>query len=66
MRHSLSRRAPRFALLAVAGSVLMAGCLKSTEPQPSSLQLAGTWSYTGEQTSPVRETLTGKIGRAHV
>jgi len=61
MRHSLSRRAPRFALLAVAGSVLMAGCLKSTEPQPSSLQLAGTWDYTGEQTGPVRETLVGTL-----
>ena len=61
MRHSLSRRAPRFALLVVAGSVLMAGCLKSTEPQPSSLQLAGTWNYTGEQTGPVRESLAGTL-----
>ncbi|HET7612295.1 MAG TPA: hypothetical protein VFK26_00095 [Gemmatimonadaceae bacterium] len=52
---------PRLATLAVAGSALIAGCLKSTEPQPSSLQLAGTWSYTGEQTGPVRESLAGTL-----
>lgn len=36
-------------------------CLKSTDPQPSSLQLAGTWSYTGVQSNPVRENLTGTL-----
>ncbi len=47
--------------LAIAGSLLVSGCLKSTEPQPSLLQLNGTWNYTGIQTGPVRETLTGTL-----
>lgn len=61
MRTAFPYSAPRLAALAVAGSALIAGCLKSTEPQPSSLQLAGTWSYTGEQTGPVRENLAGTL-----
>ena len=36
-------------------------CLKSTEPQPSLLQLNGTWTYTGVQTSPTRENLSGTL-----
>ena len=36
-------------------------CLKSTEPQPSLLQLNGTWNYTGVQTSPTRESLSGTL-----
>src|SRR5204863_5367738 len=40
---------------------LASGCLKSTEPQPSLLQLDGSWSYTGVQTGPVRETLSGTL-----
>jgi len=36
-------------------------CLKSTEPQPSLLQLNGTWNYTGVQTSPTRENLAGTL-----
>ena len=40
---------------------LISACLRSTGPQPSLLQLAGTWNYTGVQTSPVRETLTGTL-----
>lgn len=43
------------------GTMLVSGCLKSTEPQPSLLQLNGTWNYTGIQTGPVRETLTGTL-----
>ena len=43
------------------GATLLSACLKSTEPQPSQLQLNGTWSYTGVQTGPVRETLTGTL-----
>ncbi|HTD83692.1 MAG TPA: hypothetical protein VK648_07870, partial [Gemmatimonadaceae bacterium] len=35
--------------------------LKSTEPQPSTLQLNGSWNYTGVQTGPVRETLSGTL-----
>lgn len=49
------------AALAVAGSVLVSACLRSTEPQPSVLQLNGSWNYTGVQTGPVRETLTGTL-----
>jgi hypothetical protein len=40
---------------------LASGCLKSTEPQASTLQLNGTWSYTGVQTGPVQETLSGTL-----
>lgn len=47
--------------LAIVGTVLVSGCLKSTEPQPSLLQLNGTWNYTGIQTGPVRETLSGTL-----
>ena len=43
------------------GTMLVSGCLKSTEPQPSLLQLNGTWNYTGIQTGPVRETLSGTL-----
>ena len=47
--------------IAIVGITLLSGCLKSTEPQPSLLQLNGTWNYTGEQSGPVRETLTGTL-----
>jgi len=40
---------------------LISACLRSTGPQPSQIQLAGTWSYTGVQTSPVRESLSGTL-----
>jgi hypothetical protein len=40
---------------------LVSACLRSTGPQPSLIQLAGTWNYTGVQTSPVRETLSGTL-----
>jgi hypothetical protein len=43
------------------GVALVSGCLKSTEPQTSLLQLDGSWSYTGVQTGPVRETLSGTL-----
>jgi len=43
------------------GAALVSGCLKSTEPQPSLLQLDGSWSYNGVQTGPVRETLSGTL-----
>ncbi len=47
--------------LAFAGVFLLSACLKSTEPQPSLLQLNGSWNYTGVQTVPVPETLTGTL-----
>lgn len=57
MRRALRARA----LAAISCVVLATGCLKSTEPQPSLLQLNGTWSYTGVQTSPIRENLSGTL-----
>ncbi|HEY3133718.1 MAG TPA: hypothetical protein VGJ47_03740 [Gemmatimonadaceae bacterium] len=47
--------------LMLVGAALVSGCLKSTEPQPSTLQLNGSWNYTGIQTGPVRETLSGTL-----
>lgn len=46
---------------ALAGLALISACLKSTEPQPSQLQLNGSWNYTGIQTGPLRETLSGTL-----
>jgi hypothetical protein len=51
----------RVTLLALTSCALLSACLKSTEPQPSLLQLNGSWNYTGVQTSPVQETLTGTL-----
>jgi hypothetical protein len=48
-------------MLAIASGFLAAGCLRSTAPQPSVIQLNGSWKYTGVQTQPVRETLTGTL-----
>ena len=48
-------------LLVVAISLASTACLKSTEPQPSLLQLNGTWNYVGVQTSPTRENLSGSL-----
>jgi hypothetical protein len=49
------------AALIIATSGLLSACLRSTAPQASLLQLNGSWNYTGVQTGPVRETLTGKL-----
>ena len=46
---------------ALVGALFLSACLKSTEPQPSLLQLNGSWNYTGVQTVPVQETLTGTL-----
>jgi hypothetical protein len=48
-------------MLALASCVLAAGCLQSTAPKPSVIQLNGTWKYTGVQMQPVRENLTGTL-----
>jgi hypothetical protein len=48
-------------VLVLVGILVLSACLKSTEPQPSLLQLNGSWNYTGIQTVPVRETLTGTL-----
>jgi hypothetical protein len=49
------------AALVIATSGLASACLQSTEPQPSQLGLIGSWNYTGIQSGPVRETLTGTL-----
>jgi len=51
----------RVRVFTLACATLLSACLKSTEPQPSLLQLNGSWNYTGIQTVPVRETLTGTL-----
>lgn len=48
-------------MLLIVSTVLASACLHSTEPQPSLLGLNGSWNYTGVQTGPVRETLTGTL-----
>ena len=48
-------------LLTLTSCALLSACLKSTEPQPSLLQLNGSWNYTGVQTTPTHETLTGTL-----
>jgi hypothetical protein len=40
---------------------LSIGCLSSTSPRPSDIQLNGAWTYTAIQTQPVRENLSGTL-----
>jgi hypothetical protein len=47
--------------LLFGGALLLSACLRSTEAQPSLLQLNGSWNYTGVQSGPVPENLTGKL-----
>jgi len=54
-------RTPRIRTLALAFVLLLPACLKSTEPQPSLIQLSGSWNYSGIQTLPVPETLSGTL-----
>ncbi len=49
------------AALLIAWIALLSACLQSTAPLPSVLQLNGSWTYTGVQTAPVRENLTGTL-----
>jgi hypothetical protein len=56
-----SRTRASLAILLIATNGLLAACLRSTEPQPSSLALNGSWAYTGVQSGPVRETLSGTL-----
>jgi hypothetical protein len=60
MSHSLKAGSRAFG---VVGILFLSACLKSTEPQPSLLQLNGSWKYTGVQTAPVQdqESLTGTL-----
>lgn len=56
-----SRARAGLTLLLIATSGVLSACLRSTEPQPSSLALNGSWRYTGLQSGPVRETLSGTL-----
>jgi hypothetical protein len=56
-----SRSRAGLTALLMAGISLVSGCLQSTEPQPALLDLTGSWSYTGVQSSGVRETLSGTL-----
>jgi hypothetical protein len=56
-----SRVRASFRALVLASAVVLSACLRSTEPQPSLLQLDGSWNYTGIQTGPVRESLSGTL-----
>ena len=47
--------------LLIGTSALMSACLKSTAPQDSLVDLTGSWTYSGVQTGPVQETLTGTL-----
>lgn len=60
-RGQLTRTRGMLMSLFLAGTMLVSACLKSTEPQASLLHLDGEWKYTGTQTSPVRENLTGTL-----
>jgi hypothetical protein len=57
----MNRKAMLLALPIGLLAVSSFACLRSTEAQPSQLQLSGAWSYTGVQTTPVRENLTGTL-----
>ncbi len=48
-------------LLGLVSIATLSGCLKSTAPESSQLQLIGSWNYAGVQTGPVRENLTGTL-----
>jgi hypothetical protein len=45
----------------IASLALGVACLKSTELQPATLQLDGTWRYTGIQTGEPAATLSGTL-----
>lgn len=47
--------------LLIVTSGLLSACLKSTAPQDSLVQLSGSWNYSGVQTGPVQETLSGTL-----
>jgi len=51
----------RAASLSVMAMGMSAGCLRSTEAEPSVLRLTGDWNYTGVQTGAVRENLVGQL-----
>lgn len=58
---SISRARKGMGVLAIAAGLLASACLRSTAPQPSVIQLNGSWKYTGVQIQPVRESLAGTL-----
>jgi hypothetical protein len=52
---------PLIRAVGVFTALVATACLSSTSPQPSRIQLGGIWSYTGIQTQPVRENLSGTL-----
>jgi hypothetical protein len=48
-------------VLLLTVSATLQGCLQATAPQASVIQLNGSWSYVGVQTSPMRENLSGTL-----
>jgi hypothetical protein len=60
LRFRLQRRR-KAAVAAMAATLLASACLSSTSPAPSTIHLAGSWTYSGLQTQPVREALTGTL-----
>jgi hypothetical protein len=52
---------PLIRAVGVFTALVATACLSSTSPQPSQIQLGGIWSYTGIQTQPVRENLSGTL-----
>jgi hypothetical protein len=58
-RRSFAGSAARTAVVFLM--LFASACLSSTSPQPSDIQLNGTWRYTGVQTQPIRESLTGTL-----
>jgi hypothetical protein len=57
----MPRLRPVLGTLLIVTSGLLSACLKSTAPQDSLVQLSGSWNYTGVQTGPVQETLSGTL-----
>lgn len=49
------------AAIAVISTILASACLNSTDPQPPTIPLIGSWRYTGTQTGVIRETFTGTL-----
>lgn len=61
MRNPLFGSSVSARIISIATLSLAAGCLSSTAPQPSQIQLNGAWTYTAIQTQPVRENLSGTL-----
>jgi hypothetical protein len=57
----MPRLRPVLGTLLIVTSGLLSACLKSTAPQDSLVQLSGSWNYSGVQTGPVQETLSGTL-----